>query len=184
MSLQKRLTQRQDYDYLATMKRLINVAQDEDFWLIVSMIPEAGKPDNLSRPFGIASLLRESTSSRYPLNQEEAVELVERRLEHARVPDSGPPTPVFPFPGDFVSVLRPTTISLPRRLVKVHFYAVAEAQRDPMVTRRLSRIPPTSGGKGVSGTDCLYWFRGETRRRQAPRACRTHPGLSLREASQ
>ena len=37
ISLQKRLTRRQAHDYLATLKRLINIAESEDFWIIVTM---------------------------------------------------------------------------------------------------------------------------------------------------
>jgi type II secretory pathway predicted ATPase ExeA len=136
ISLQKRLTKKQAYDYLATMKRLINVARDEDFWLIVSMTPEAaGKIQQLE-----PSLWDRFTShGDYefqipPLSEGEATELLRWRLREARLPREGPPIPDFPFPEDFASILRPTTISLPRRLVKVAFYAIAEAQQKPDMT--------------------------------------------------
>jgi len=136
ISLQKRLTRRQAYDYLATMKRLINVARDEDFWLIVSMIPEAAEKIQQLE----ASLWDRFTSQGTyefripPLNGEEATELVRWRLREARLPGEEPPTPDFPFPEELASILRPTTISLPRRLVKVAFYAIAEAQQKPDMT--------------------------------------------------
>lgn len=131
ISLQKRLTQKQAYDYLATMKRLINVARDENFWLIVAMTPESANKLQQLEP----SLWDRFTSQgQYefeipPLSGEEATELIRERLKVARN-DGGPFGPDFPFPADFASVLRPTTISSPRRLVKVAFYAVAEAQKD------------------------------------------------------
>jgi hypothetical protein len=131
ISLQKRLTQKQAYDYLATIKRLINVARDEDFWLIVTMTPEAANKTQQLEP----SLWDRFTShGAYefqipPLSREEATELLRWRLSKAQPPDKEPPTPYFPFPEDFASILRPTTISSPRRLVKVAFYAIAEAQQ-------------------------------------------------------
>jgi type II secretory pathway predicted ATPase ExeA len=136
ISLQKRLTRKQAYDYLATMKRLINVARDEDFWLIVSMTPEAaGKIQQLE-----ASLWDRFTSQGAyefqipPLNEHEATELLRWRLREARLPSEEPPTPDFPFPEELASILHPTTVSLPRRLVKVAFYAIAEAQQKLNVT--------------------------------------------------
>ena len=43
IGLQKRLTRRAAHDYLATLKRLINLAQSEqvDFWIVFSMTPDA-----------------------------------------------------------------------------------------------------------------------------------------------
>jgi len=141
ISLQKRLTRRQAYDYLATMKRLINVARDEDFWLIVTMIPEAAKKTQQLEP----SLWERFTShGEYefqipPLNEKEAKELLRRRLKQARwQPGEELLSPYFPFPEDFASILRLTTIALPRRVVKVAFYAVAEAQRNPEITLPLT----------------------------------------------
>jgi type II secretory pathway predicted ATPase ExeA len=136
ISLQKRLTRRQAYDYLATMKRLINVARDEDFWLIVSMIPEAaGKIQQLEPSLWDRFTSQGTYEFRIPpLNGEEATELVRWRLREAWLPGEEPPTPDFPFPEELASILRPTTISLPRRLVKVAFYAIAEAQQKPDMT--------------------------------------------------
>lgn len=135
ISLEKRLNQKQAYDYLATMKRLINVARDEDFWVIVSMTPEAAEKIQQLE----ASLWDRFTSQGTyefqipPLNAEEAAELLQWRLKEARPPDGEPPLSIFPFPEDFAAILRPTTVSLPRRLVKVAFYAIAAAQQEPDV---------------------------------------------------
>ena len=132
ISLQKRLTQKQAYDYLATMKRLINVARDENFWLIVAMTPDsAGKLQQLE-----PSLWDRFTSQGAyefeipPLSPDEATDLVRRRLKLARQ-DDYQVDPDFPFPTILPSALRPTTISSPRRLIKVAFYAIAEAQQRP-----------------------------------------------------
>lgn len=132
ISLQKRLTQKQAYDYLATTKRLINVARDENFWLIVAMTPESANKLQQLEP----SLWERFTSQgRYEfeipaLSPKEATDLIRERLKVARG-DGDQASPEFPFPTDFASALRPTTISSPRRLIKVAFYAIAEAQQQP-----------------------------------------------------
>ena len=43
VGLQKRLTRRAAYDYLGTLKRLINLSQsaDSEFWVFLSMTPDS-----------------------------------------------------------------------------------------------------------------------------------------------
>lgn len=135
ISLQKRLTRKQAYDYLATMKRLINVARDEDFWLVVMMIPLAA---DITRELEPGLWERFTSHGDYefqipPLNEQETTELLRWRLDQARRPGEEPLNPCFPFPEYFASILRPTTIALPRRVVKVAFYAIAEAQQNPEI---------------------------------------------------
>jgi hypothetical protein len=160
ISLQKRLSQRQAYDYLATIKRLINVAQDEDFWLVVTMTPEAAR-----RVQGLEPALwdRFTSHGEYafsipPLGVADAIELIRRRLRVARQPGFGPSESCFPFPEDFATVLRPTTVSSPRRLVKVAFYCLAEAQLQADVSLPFTadylksvedKVYPAGKGKGL-----------------------------------
>ena len=136
IALQKRLSRRQAYDYLATIKRLINVARNEDFWLIVSMTPKAAE---ITRQLDAGLWERFTSQGAYEfkislLSKEEARELIQRRLQNARPGEAEEvPESLSPFPENLAEILRPTTVSLPRRLVKVAFYAISEAQQPPEV---------------------------------------------------
>lgn len=83
ISLQKRLTRRAAHDYLATLKRLINLGQEEDFWVFVAMTPDSVER---SRELEPALWDRFTGDGRYQfeipaLSAGEAVELVRRRLK-------------------------------------------------------------------------------------------------------
>jgi type II secretory pathway predicted ATPase ExeA len=131
VSLQKRLTRREAHDYLATLKRLINLTQGENLWLIAGMTPDAVQKTKMLEP---ALWERFTAEGQFqlevpPLDADEATELVRHRLKGARAEKSAPPSPLFPFSDDFAKKLTPATISNPRRLVKVCFYAVSRAQK-------------------------------------------------------
>jgi type II secretory pathway predicted ATPase ExeA len=132
ISLQKRLTRREAHDYLVTLKRLINLTQGENLWLIVGMTPDAVQKTKMLEP---ALWERFTADGRFlfevpPLTAEEAVELVRRRLRAAR--EGEVPNPLFPFAEDFAAGLSPATISNPRRVIKVCFYALSSIQKASM----------------------------------------------------
>ena len=132
IGLQKRLTKRASHDYLATLKRLINLAHSEqvDFWIILSMTPDAydttlklepALGERFSGQSGKEQVLRIE-----PLDQHDASNLMQLRINAARTKETGKPTAnLFPFPDDIV--FRPSTYSNPRRLVKACFRAIAQA---------------------------------------------------------
>lgn len=130
VSLQKRLTRRAAHDYLATLKRLINLAQDErnDFWLILSMTPHAYETTDNLEPALTQRLTKIEVGA---LGLPDARRIVVRRLTDAR-PDGEPPaSEMFPFPKSFLlernGALGPKTYSNPRALIRVCFAAIAEA---------------------------------------------------------
>ena len=137
VGLQRRFTKRAAHDYLATLKRLINLAQSEkvDFWVVLSMTFEAYRkteelePALLDRMGGQGHRLELE-----PLSQEDARELLESRIEHARTAHEqeivqpaggGPIGSLFPFPDSVV--FRPDVYSNPRRLIKACFQAISRA---------------------------------------------------------
>ena len=129
IGLQKRLTRREAHDYLATLKRLINLAQnpggDVDFWIVLSMTRDAY--DTTRK---IETALGQRFSDQHveiePLSLDEAAALMESRLHAARLPAAGKTGGrLFPFSDDIV--FRKETYSNPRRLVKACFYAIADA---------------------------------------------------------
>ena len=129
VSLQKRLSRKEAQDYLATLKRLLNVASQQDFWLVVSMTPQAAE---ISRQLEPALWERFTGQGQYQfvipeLSMAEAEELLMFRLEDSYSQENTPK--LWPFEGDVINNLTPVTYSSPRRLVKVAFYAIAEAAK-------------------------------------------------------
>ncbi len=114
IGLQKRLTRRAAHDYLATLKRLINLAQSEqiDFWIFMSMTPDAydttisldpALRERFSGPSGQEQVLRIE-----PLGRNDALNLMQSRINAARVKEMDKSTKnLFPFPDDII--FRPNT---------------------------------------------------------------------------
>ena len=129
VSLQKRLTKRQAHEYLATMKRLINLTKREQFWIFVAMTPQAAEITEQLEPALWDRFISHGKHSFQipPLNAEEAKELVAHRLAAARPKGNSDVDPLFPFPENLVELLREDIFSSPRRLVKVCSVAVARA---------------------------------------------------------
>lgn len=143
IGLQKRLTKRAAHDYLATLKRLINLAQDAqvDFWVVLSMTPDAYETTTRLEPALISRFSAQSGDDNVlrididPLKPDEARELMRLRLDGARPKDTDEPTgSLFPFPDDILDnvnpIFRPTTYSNPRRLVQTCFRALGEADAE------------------------------------------------------
>ena len=130
IGLQKRFTKRAAHDYLATMKRLINLAQSGlvDFWIILSMTPDAYKTTKELEP-SLIERVSDQTIDIAPLTSTDALALMKSRLVAARLGDTDESTgTLFPFPDDIV--FHPNTYSNPRRLVNTCFRAIAEADDD------------------------------------------------------
>lgn len=127
ISLQKRLSRKEAQDYLATLKRLLNVASQQNFWLILSMTPQAAE---ISRQLEPALWDRFTGQGHYQfvipeLSQNEAQELIAFRLQDAYMSDGRPY--LWPFLPEAINDLNPVTYSSPRRLVKIAFYTLTEA---------------------------------------------------------
>lgn len=151
VSLQKKLTARAAHDYLATMKRLINMTTQEGFWLITAMTPDGVKKTRELEP---ALPERFAADGEYlfevpELTTDDAMGLIGYRLGNAREEDRG----LFPFPDELGSILSPATLSSPRRLVKVCFYAISgpDAPPPPFPAEYMEKIEerayPTPSGE-------------------------------------
>ena len=125
IALQKRLTRRAAHEYLATLRRLVSLTEQVDFWLVLSMTPDAYEKTNILEP-ALVERLSGKKLEIAPLSWPEARSLLLSRLEAARRTETETTEcPLFPFPE--TPLFRPTTHSNPRRLVKVCFRAVARA---------------------------------------------------------
>jgi len=158
VSLQKRLTKRQAHEYLATMKRLINLTEREQFWIFVAMTPQAAEITEKLEP-ALWERFISHGEHRFqipPLNAEEAKELVARRLAAARPEGDLSEDSLLPFPENLVELLREDIYSSPRRLVKVCSIAIARAASEeipvPFTSKYLLEIqkelypPPAEEG--------------------------------------
>lgn len=127
IGLQKRLTRRAAHDYLATLKRLINLSQstESEFWIVLSMTPDSYETTVKMDP-ALAERFADRVLSIDPLDEDEAIALIESRVVAARSGAADADvTGLFPFPDQMQ--FRPLTYSNPRRLVKTCFYAITHA---------------------------------------------------------
>jgi len=128
IGLQKRLTKRAAHDYLATLKRLINLSQSEEsnFWLVLSMTPDAYRTTRTLDPaLGDRLSGQEHEIHIDMLNFDAALAMLKVRMDAARPEGSGLGGTIFPFPEDIP--FRPATFNNPRRLIKVCFFSIASA---------------------------------------------------------
>ena len=127
IGLQKRLTRRQAHDYLATLKRLINLAHNEqvDFWIVLSMTPDAYDKTLALEP-SLLQRVRDQVLHIEGLTEQEARVLVRTRLRAVRTEKSGDwQDSLFPFPETLTFPV--DILSNPRELVKSCYRAISRA---------------------------------------------------------
>ena len=134
IGLQKRLSKRASYDYLATLKRLINLTSQADcnLWLFLSMTPDAYEVTESLDAALVERFPENSTIQVQPLSEIDALTLMKNRLGAARMDQDKPiVSELFPFPDsmEFDSSI----YSSPRRLVKACFFAIANASDDTVL---------------------------------------------------
>lgn len=132
VSLHHKLTRKDAQDYFVTLKRLVDVTDAGDFWLILAMTPDAWETTRSLDPAFCERCYEFKIPSLVTLDAEA---LVKKRFE-----DVDPTW--FPFPDDYIAALRPTTCESPRRLVKVFHIATNEAihLEKPVSNERLAEI--------------------------------------------
>ena len=129
VALGRRLSRSQAAAYISTLRRLLDVAQREDLWVILSTTPEG-----LARTSELDESLVQRFSHPYripELSRDDAVGIVARRLESARVDDG---QHLSPFSDDALDRLQETSRSSPRRLIKIMWHATGlavERREDP-----------------------------------------------------
>lgn len=127
IGLQKRLTRRASHDYLATLKRLINLSESPDleFLIVLSMTPDSYQTTVEMNP-ALAARFADHKLPIMLLSRQDAAALIGSRLSAARSASADRANAkLSPFPDDIG--FRPTTYSNPRRLVKTCFYAISDA---------------------------------------------------------
>ena len=136
IGLNDKARRRTAYNYVTTLKRLIDLTSHESskFWLVLAMTPEAFRQTRINVPAftdrmaspGAHITLEDQT-------REEAEQLVRGRLSRARVSaDMGGGNDMFPFPND-IGCFGIKVLSSPRRLVQTCSVAISEAKADTAV---------------------------------------------------
>ena len=132
IGLQKRLTKRAAHDYLATLKRLINLTQTPEinFWIVLSMTKDAYETTRELEP-ALIDRFPERMDVR-PLASDDATALVCSRINAARTQNAGiPKRDPFPFPANIS--FEPAIYSNPRRLIKTCYLALARADNQTQI---------------------------------------------------
>ncbi len=122
IALARRLSKNQAAAYTTTLRRLLDVAQREELWIILSTTPEG-----FARTSELDKSLVQRFVNRYiipPLSAEEAYGIVAQRLKPARI-NGG--EGILPFSEDALNGLRETSRSSPRRLIKIMWHTIGLA---------------------------------------------------------
>ena len=134
VALGKRLARRQSHEYTSTLRRLLDAADEERFWLVLSITREGLEQTSVLEPalldrFGGEFELK-------PLSDDDAFALVLHRLRSAREDDQG--ETLWPFEDDALQELKAVNRSSPRALIKILWRSLAVAAQNniaPPITR-------------------------------------------------
>jgi len=132
IAFSKRMTRKQTYEYLATLRSLIEISERENLWIILAMIPEAveeTKKMNIALWQRFTHQDKETILTLEPLTVEESKGLITWWLNIARDENDFKEyrDSLFPFPEDIEKVLERPDIRLPRPLVRIGFFTLARA---------------------------------------------------------
>ena len=125
VALARRLSKSQSAAYTNTLRRLLDAAQSEDLWVILSTTPEG-----LARTSALDESLIQRFGYHYPippLSHDDAYGIVAQRLKSARSPRIDNGEDLMPFSDDALDGLSETSRSSPRRLIKILWYAIGLA---------------------------------------------------------
>jgi hypothetical protein len=131
VAISKRMTRKKSYDYLATMRHLLDLSQNENFWLIMAMTPEAAEDTREMNP-ALWQRFTHGEKTRLelnPLTSDECKDLIAWWLDKDRLDSkSGLKNKIFPFQEDlFIFLENNPNLRLPRQIVKICFLIVAKA---------------------------------------------------------
>ena len=157
----KRMSHKQTYEYLATLRSLIDISEKENLWIILAMTMEAVEETRKMNPAlwqRFTHQEKETILRLEPLTVEESKELIKWWLNIVRDEDvfKDYRDSLFPFPRDIEKVLKRPDIRLPRPLVRICFTTLARAVEEkveaPITMDFIEKIinklypPQTKGG--------------------------------------
>lgn len=148
IALTRRLNKSQAASYTTTLRRLLDVAQREDLWIILSTTPEG-----LERTAELDESLVQRFGHRYripELSRDEGYGIVAQRLKSARVDEE---EGLWPFSEDALGGLLETSYSSPRRLIKIMWHAIGLAVQ--------SGEGPPLGGRLVKDAEARLYSQAQ-----------------------
>lgn len=118
----RRLNKSQAASYVSTLRRLLDFAQSEQLWVVLSTTREG-----FERTAELDESLIQRFGHRYEIPQlttDDAYWMVEQRLKSAHIEGHGG---LHPFSKDALDMLNETSRSSPRRLTKIMWHAISLA---------------------------------------------------------
>jgi len=131
----KRMSHKQTYEYLATLRSLIDISEKENLWIISAMTMEAVEETRKMNPAlwqRFTHQDRNTVLNLGPLTEDESKSLIKWWLNRARDEDELKEykNKLFPFPEDIEKVLKRPEVRLPRPLVRIGFFILARAEKE------------------------------------------------------
>lgn len=132
----KRMTRKQTYEYLATMRSLIEISKsEENLWIVLAMTQEAVNATKEMDPAlweRVTHQEEETVLTLEPLTDYESKELLKWWLNRARGKEELKEyqNTLFPFPESIENVLKRPEVRLPRPLVRIGFFILARAEKE------------------------------------------------------
>ena len=126
VALGKRLARRQSHEYTSTLRRLLDAADEERFWLALSITREGLKQTKV-----LEQALLDRFGDQFelkPLSDDDAFALVLHRLRSAREKDQD--LTLWPFKDNVLNELKAVNRSSPRALIKILWRSLAVAAQN------------------------------------------------------
>jgi len=136
VAISKRMSSRiKRYEYLATLRHLIDFSEKENLWIVMAMTPEAATASEDLDPALWKRFTHDKRNTLIldPFSKEESKKLLIWWLDRARESQNLKKYKgkLFPFPEEFLDLLesRPNLL-FPRKLVKIGFFILAKADEE------------------------------------------------------
>ena len=133
VAISKRMSSTKSYEYLATLRELIDISMEENLWIITAMTSEAAQTTKeMNTALWERFTHNEVTKIQLePLSSEESKELIIWWLSRARLEHGAGSRSFYPFPDEFLDLLRSRPdLRMPRPLVKSCFMILSKAAND------------------------------------------------------
>lgn len=137
VAISKRMTKSKSYDYLATLRHLIDISSKENLWIIMAMTPEASESTKNMNP-ALWERFTHNDSMKIninPLSKEDIKEIVIWWLNKARISEKYSNS-LFPFPDNYPEILinNSTDPIVARKLIKLCYFILQIASDNKMIS--------------------------------------------------